>query len=122
VKKPPLAQDMFFGLVFVICNVWALIIVTSVSIAVFGRPRGVSYGILLEVLLTILTLHGALMVLWFRLLSNRLALCICLGTLLGITVLLMPSFGERPILSICVSAMIFCLAFAFWHQRRLRAL
>lgn len=109
---------MFFGLVFVICQIWAMTLVVNIAISVFGRPRGVGYGILLEFLTTVFTLHGALMVIWFRLFPLKLALFLSLVIILAVTVRLIPTHGERPVLSLCATAMISCLAFAFWHPRR----
>lgn len=95
--------------------------IADLAVSIWGRPRGVAYGIFGYYYWVFLSIGGLSMVFVFRAIPIRYAL----GTFLIIitipTFLLLPDQGERPILAVYAGAITMCLALAAWeHYRRKR--
>lgn len=113
-------KTIFVALIFGALYSLAIALVGESAVRIWGRPRGVAYGILGYYYWMGLSVYGFAMVFVFRAVPLRYALMTSLIIITVLTFLLLPDTGERPFLSVYLGAIIICLALAAWEHYRIK--
>lgn len=109
-------KTIFVALIFGGFNALVIAAIGELAVSIWGRPRGVGFGILGYYYWVSLSIYGLAMIFVFRAYSLRYALIISMTIITVPTFLLLPDRGERPFLSMYLAAIAICIALAAWEH------
>lgn len=111
-------KTVVFALAFGVLFSLVIAVIGEIAVGLWGRPRGVAYGILGYYYWLGLSIYGLAMVFVFRAIPLPYALITSLTIITVPTFLLLPERGEGPFLSMYGAAMMMCIALAVWEHYR----
>lgn len=113
-------NTVIIGLLFGALYSLVLVFIGEMAVSIWGRPRGVAYGLLGHSYWLGLSICGFAMVFVFRAVPLKYSLPIFLFIITAATLFLLPNRGERPFLSVYTGAIMMCLALAAWEHYRVK--
>ncbi|WP_342076337.1 hypothetical protein [Yoonia sp. SS1-5] len=117
-KRFLVPKTIFFALAFGALFSLVIAAIGEMAVGLWGRPRGVAYGILGYDYWLGLSIYGLAMVFVFRAISLPYALITSLTIITVPTFLLLPERGEWPFLRMYGAAIMMCVALAAWERYR----